>query len=264
MRVAYVVLGASLIPTAVVYFRVRANVETRERARFERVVREERAAIEQRIPAYLDEMMGLGGLFAANTSVSSDQWQKYVASIEIPRLYPGIRALGYLERVNADERPAFLKRLRVSSGAENRIQPAGDRPVCFPVVYLNRFDPGSLEEVGRDHFANPERQPIMEMARDTGQPMATGRVALGRAVTMKAKTALSFICPFIGSARPPRPSMTVGPRCKDSFSRTLSRPGSWAAFLVSTMMPLSRARYLMAQNRPANICCTMTTPSAGR
>src|SRR5580698_5668398 len=41
MRVAYVVLGASLVPAAVVYFRVRANVETRERARFERVVREE-------------------------------------------------------------------------------------------------------------------------------------------------------------------------------------------------------------------------------
>ncbi len=179
MRVAYVVLGASLIPAAAVYFRVRANVEARERARFERMVREEHAAIEQRLPTYIDKMMGLSGLFAADTSVSSDQWQKYVASIEIPRLYPGIRAVGYLERVNADERAAFLKRSRASSVAEIRIQPSGDRPVCFPVTYLNLFGRNSLEEVGRDHFTNLERQPIMEMARDTGQPMATGSVALG-------------------------------------------------------------------------------------
>src|SRR5581483_847562 len=131
MLAAYVVLGLSLIPAAVVYFRVRANVETRERARFEREVREERAAIEQKIPAYVEEMRVLGGLFSANAPVSPHQWQKNVAGSEIQRLYPGIRALGYLERVNANERQAFLKRLRVLPGAENDVQLAGDRPVWF-------------------------------------------------------------------------------------------------------------------------------------
>ena len=70
MQVAYLVLFLSLIPTAVVYYRVKATVETRDHARFERVVGEAHAAIEQRIPHYIDQMMGVRGLFAANPSVN--------------------------------------------------------------------------------------------------------------------------------------------------------------------------------------------------
>lgn len=179
MLVAYVVLGLSLIPAAVVYYRVRANVETRERGRFERVAQDKRAAVEQRIPACVGEMMGLRGLFAADTSVSSDQWQRYVDSTRIQMLYPGIRTLGYLEKVEANQLQMFLKHARALSGAKSGIEPAGDRPVYFPVAYLNRFDPNSLEGAGQDHFAIPGRQAVMEMARDTGQPMSTGKVILG-------------------------------------------------------------------------------------
>jgi PAS domain S-box-containing protein len=179
MLVAYVVLGVSLIPAGAVYFRVRASVEARERGRFERVVQEERAAIQKRIPNYIEEMMGVRGLFAAERSVSSDQWQKYVDSTANQTLFPGICTMGYLERVGADQQQAFLERLRVLSGTESAIQPAGDRPVYFPVVYLNRFETNLNEKVGRDHFASPERQPIMDMARDTGRSMSTGRVNFG-------------------------------------------------------------------------------------
>ncbi len=107
MRVAYVVLALSLIPTAVVYYRVRANVESRDRTRFDRLVREQRAAIEQRIPHYVDEMMGVRGLFMANPVVTPSQWQEYLSSIEIPSLYPGIGTLGYIERVEASGKECF-------------------------------------------------------------------------------------------------------------------------------------------------------------
>src|SRR5882724_648947 len=99
MRVAYLVLGLSLVATAIVHNRVLVNVEAREQGRFERAVREEKATIQQQVPHYVNEMMGVRGLFAANASVSADQWQKYVGSVEIPRLYPGISTLGYLEQV---------------------------------------------------------------------------------------------------------------------------------------------------------------------
>jgi len=99
MWLAYLVLALSLVPTAVVYFRVQINVEARDQTRFDRVVREEYAAIEQRLPHYLDEMMGVRGLFAANQTVNADQWRKYLDSLEMHNAYPGIRTLGYLERV---------------------------------------------------------------------------------------------------------------------------------------------------------------------
>ncbi|MDB6022321.1 MAG: multi-sensor hybrid histidine kinase [Pedosphaera sp.] len=178
LRLAYVVLALSLIPTAVVYYRVKANVEARDRARFERLVEEGRAAIEQRVPHYVDEMFGIRGLFAANSSVSSEQWNQYVASIEAQRLYPGICTLGYLERANAEDKGAFTKRSRPRGESARRVDPAGDRPVSFPVVYVNHFVTGLKGAPGPDHFADPERRPILEGARDTGQAMATGKVTL--------------------------------------------------------------------------------------
>ena len=42
MRVAYVVLALSLFATGLVYFRVRSTVATRDRARFDRILGEER------------------------------------------------------------------------------------------------------------------------------------------------------------------------------------------------------------------------------
>jgi PAS domain S-box-containing protein len=183
MQVAYLVLALSLIPTAVVYFRVRDNVESRERTRFERMVREQRAAIEQRIPHYVDQMMGVRGLFMANSLVTPEQWQQYLASIDIHSLYPGIGTLGYIERVDASDKDAFLKRNDLPGQPPIHILPDTVRPVYFPVVYLNHFDPELHAGVGHDHFTDPKRAPSMELARDTGQAKATAKVFLNREKT---------------------------------------------------------------------------------
>src|SRR4051812_32352558 len=111
MRIAYLVLGLSLVPTGFIYSRVRANVEARNQARFDRIIKEQQAAIEQRIPRYVDEMLAVRGLFAASSSVTADEWQKYVSNLQIEQHYPGIRAMGYLEHVGRDHLTGFLQRM---------------------------------------------------------------------------------------------------------------------------------------------------------
>src|SRR5258708_7102202 len=134
MRMAYVVLILSLIPTALVYYRVRVNVEARDQVRFEQMTHERLVAIEKRIPRIVDELLGMRGLFAVNASVSPDQWQRYVASLDLGR-FSGIQALGYLEQVRAGQQEDFLARLRAREGPDGQIQPPGQRPVYYPVLY---------------------------------------------------------------------------------------------------------------------------------
>ena len=203
MRVAYAVLILSLVPAAIVYYRVRVSVETRARVRFDRIIHDKTRAIEQRIPRYLDEMFAVRALFAAVPSVSADQWQKYVADAKIKQSCPGIRALGYLERVNAGEKNFFLTRLRARAGADTRIVPEGDRPVYFPVVYVNQFDSDPHGAVtGDDHFAVPDRRAAMESARDAGQPMATGKVPSTTATSPGQNAALFFYLPVYRAGVP--------------------------------------------------------------
>ena len=176
MRVAYMVLALSLVPAAVVYYRVRANVMTREQTHFDRLAKQKEAAIAQRIPRYLDEMLGLRGLFAADGSVSSDQWQRYIASLDIQAVHPGLRSFGYLKRVNTGEEDSFSKLVGV--GRPVIIRPEGVRSIYFPVLHLSQTETNSSPELGLDHYANPALRDFMDLARDTGLPRTTGRLDL--------------------------------------------------------------------------------------
>jgi len=178
MRVAYVVLVLSLIPTAVVYYRVRATVASRGRARFERLVEVEREAVSDRISHYVDEMMGVRGLFAASPEITPKQWSEYLNSLEIQTFYPGIRTLGYLERVSGEEKGAFLAHSATHADVPDHISPEGQRPIYFPEVFLKHFDSRPAGQLGRDHFAYPDREQVLEQARDSGLPEVTGRVPL--------------------------------------------------------------------------------------
>ncbi len=179
MRVAYVVLALSLATTALVYSRVRSNVATREHARFDRAVQNEKLVIEREIPRYVDEITSVHGLFAASWTVSSAKWQKFLNSIEIPSSFPGIRTLGYAELVKPSDLDSFLRKAsnRASGDPDIKLVPPGQRDIYFPSVFINHFDPAVQGGAGYDYFADPERRKVMELARDSGKPAMTGRTA---------------------------------------------------------------------------------------
>jgi PAS domain S-box-containing protein len=179
MRLAYVVLALSLVTTALVYSRVKSNVAMREHVRFNRAVQNEKLSIEQRVPRYVDEMLSVRGLFLADGTVTSEQWQQFLSGIDVERSYPGIRSLGYMERVVETDRDKFLRKINARVGVTDfHIQPEGDRKNYFPVVYVSHFETDADSGLGQDHFANRERQRIMEQAWNAGQPMATGKIRL--------------------------------------------------------------------------------------
>ena len=61
-------------------------------------------AIDQRMDAYVNAMLDSRGLFYASSSVGQDEWRDYVASSNLTFRYPGIQALGYIERVRPEQR----------------------------------------------------------------------------------------------------------------------------------------------------------------
>ncbi|MDB6111155.1 MAG: multi-sensor hybrid histidine kinase [Pedosphaera sp.] len=178
MRIAYLVLALSLVPTGFIYYRVKTNVEGRNQARFDRIVQEQQAVIEQRMPRYVDEMLAVRGLFAASSSVTADEWQKYVSHLQIEQHYPGIRGIGYLEQVGRDRLTGFLQRMRAREGQGFRVLPEGDRPLYYSTVYASRFDSSLQTGLGQDDFASPDRREALANARDSGQPTATGKIAM--------------------------------------------------------------------------------------
>src|SRR5579859_2881445 len=193
MRVAYVVLALSLIPAAVVYFRVRASVAARERNQFERLAEQKEKEITQRLPSYVDELLGFRGLFAAKRTVSAEDWQRYVESLEIQPSVSGIRAFGYLKRVNPGDQDAFAK--LATDGHDLTIHPTNDHVVYFPVLYFNPTEASAPAQFGLDHYANAELQTVLEEAEDSGSAMVSAKLesAYGFEVEKSRPTFLVYL-----------------------------------------------------------------------
>ena len=209
MRPAYFVLALSLVSSLFVYDRLGSNVESRERSRFERQVREERAAIEQLVPRYEDALMAVRGLFATSSNTTPAQWDLYLANMEIQARHPGMRNLTYSEVVRPEQRAAFLRHIRQNIAPDYEIIPAGDRSLYVPSVYTTFFSSNVPVVTGRDLLTLPGRRSVMEAARDSGCAIASGRVQV---MGMPGNPAPDGFVVYMPIYRPNAPVKTVEER----------------------------------------------------
>ena len=179
---AYVVLLGTLLLTLLAWYYVDQNVENRERARFEETVTVTKEAVDQRMSAYVDAMLDGRGLFyASSSSVERDEWRDYVAGSDVSSRYPGIQALGYVERVRPEEREDHVDRVREEGLDSYELRPSGERYEYFPVVYLEPSEASDSGMLGYDVYSHRVNRAAMEQARDTGLPRASGKVYLTEA-----------------------------------------------------------------------------------
>lgn len=130
------------------------------------------------LESYHAVLRGAAGLYAASNHLSPEGWRAYALQLDLPRNYPGLRALAYAPRVRADELAAFLSQRRAEGNGRFEIRPAGERTEYFPVAYIEPLTVENLAVLGVDHLGDPVRRAALMHARDE-----TG-VALSSVITM--------------------------------------------------------------------------------
>jgi len=176
MGAPYLVLAISVIPTILTYQRVREAVESRDRERFHAEIKTMGDDIRERLRHYEAQLRALRALFATGTP-DAVAWRNYVVAIDLPRYLPGIRSLGYVEKVLSADKAAHLARQRMFIPGY-RITPEGERDDYFPTVYLNLFEALLLPEFGVDAQADPTLRTAMEKGRDSGYASLSGKVGV--------------------------------------------------------------------------------------
>ncbi|MBE0619736.1 MAG: EAL domain-containing protein [Burkholderiales bacterium] len=151
--------------------------------KFDSAVTDARAAIESRVLAHSDVLLGVRGLFIASDFVSRRDFRDYIDSLGLQRHYPGIEAVNYAHRVLAAEKSAFEAAVRNDTSIDPRgypdfaVKPAGDRPEYVAVQYVEPFA-GRESALGFDLGGDAARLATLDRARDSGRITATGRIAL--------------------------------------------------------------------------------------
>ncbi|MBI2288930.1 MAG: CHASE domain-containing protein, partial [Betaproteobacteria bacterium] len=161
------------------------QLERDAKAKFDIAVAEAEHSIERRIQAYADVLHGLRGLFSASESVSREAFRRYVSSLDLERRYPGIQLVAFNRRVPLERKRDYEAAVRRDTSVDPNgypdfaIKPPGDRPEYFVAEYLEPMA-GNEDALGLDAGGDAVRLASVERARDSGQLVASGRVALVR------------------------------------------------------------------------------------
>jgi PAS domain S-box-containing protein len=183
LSVAVPLVGAFAL--AVVVF-VYTSGQERERLQltFERQAENLAQTIESHLDHYLEVLRSVARFYATAQEVTRDEFHTFVRGI-LAR-YAGIQALSWDRRVPDGLREAYEEAVRqegypdfqiTEQNVQGQLERAARRPEYVAVSYIEPYA-GNEKALGYDAASDPGRREVLQRARDTGQPIATGQLKL--------------------------------------------------------------------------------------
>jgi len=175
---AYAILAVSMLATSLVYWRERQEVLRHQQVHFDQLVEATSRSMELYFTYYLNILTGVRGLFDVRDWVVPDEFRQYLASINLRSDHPGMLDVGYARCVSAAEQEAHIRKVRNMGFSGYNPPFAPGRTNYCPVVYLEDFHNPEVRSSGWDALSDGQRRAAMDVARDTGDPTASGKVPL--------------------------------------------------------------------------------------
>ncbi|HEY0832485.1 MAG TPA: EAL domain-containing protein [Azospirillum sp.] len=175
---AWSTLLVALAATLALWWFAAAEVRRDAGQRFENRVNEVHAAIEQRMLAYAQVMRSAAAMLQAAPSVSREDWDSFIRSLELERHYPGIPAVAFARYVQDAEVDALVREVRADGVAEFAVRPPGRRDTYVVNTFTAPFDALNRTALGFDMLSEPVRRTAIEKALESGQPAITSKLTL--------------------------------------------------------------------------------------
>lgn len=204
IRIAWLVLVASLMLTVWAWRATEEDVRDDARAQFDARADELVWRIEQRLIAYQHVLRGGVALFNALGEVERQHWFEYVSQLELDKFYPGMQAMGFTIYLRPEQVPLLERRVREEGFEDFRVWPADPpRQAYTSILYLEPFDWRNQRAFGYDMMSEPVRRRAMEEARDEGRAAMTGKVRLVQETEHDAQAGFLVYLPVYTGGAPP-------------------------------------------------------------
>ncbi len=181
LQLALIALVGGLTLTFFGWRREAQAVDEALQVYFEDRVDDAESRITARMLAYEEVLFGTRGLIVSAPAVDRAGFRRYVASLRLERIYPGIQGVGYAVVVPVAEFHDHEAAIRGEGFPEYAVWPAGGRDQYTSIVFLEPFTGMNLRAFGYDMSSEPVRREAMERARDQDVPALSGRVTLVQA-----------------------------------------------------------------------------------
>ncbi|MCC6483802.1 MAG: SpoIIE family protein phosphatase [Armatimonadetes bacterium] len=231
--VPYVVLLISCLVTGAVAVHESVTTRTRARIRFNNAVEDARSLITNTVDTHIALLRGTDGFLATKTHVNRAAFDKFVGALELPEHYKAIQGIGFSKLVHSADIPALEMQMKREGVSWFHVWPKEASPERQAIIYFSPLTANSHAALGYDMASEATRQSAMNRARDTGMPVASGRVVLVLTIQGKRQVGFLVFVPFYN--KPAETLKTVQERRKalvgfvysvfrshDFFSQTLA------------------------------------------
>jgi signal transduction histidine kinase len=166
------------------------TARTRDELRFASEVQDIRASLAARIETYVALLRAASALFAASDVVSSAEFSQFAAHLELRDRFNGVQGIGFSRRFRTLNLAEIDREIRAAAGGRHPLYPRDTpRDEYHAIVFLEPHDVGNIRALGYDMFSEPTRRLAMSEARDSGLPVASGRVTLVQEIDPDAQQA---------------------------------------------------------------------------
>lgn len=173
-----------------------------EQTQFDFQVRAVLTRIDQRMQTYQQILLSVRGLFEASKDVDRQKFRRFVDSLRLTEMYPGIQGLGFSRLIAPDELERHIDAVRREGFAGYTVQPAGPRDVYSSIIFLEPFSGRNLRAFGYDMHSEPVRRAAMVRARDSGEAALSGKVRLMQEAGREEQAGLLMYVPVYRNDAP--------------------------------------------------------------
>jgi diguanylate cyclase (GGDEF)-like protein/PAS domain S-box-containing protein len=177
------VLSAGIVITCLLVLSIQRHEDAEKLGRFNRITALITTQTETRLRAHLATLLSTKGLFAVSEHLDRRQWRDFLEPQELQRNHPGFKAIQFVRYVPDAKLPFFVETVRRDNSIQPRgypefdVKPRSSRPDHYVIEYTEPME-GNEAAFGLDVDSKPQQLEALQLARDSGKPVATARLKL--------------------------------------------------------------------------------------
>jgi two-component sensor histidine kinase/CHASE1-domain containing sensor protein len=175
------------IGTAVSVMAIERADEQKRQVELDRNLTEIASALQRRVTENIALLRAGSALFAMQQDVTPEQISEFSSDLQASGNLYGSMGLGWAPLLRVSETPQFELARREAGDSDFTIWPdpfavstngGNQREYSVPAVYLEPLTRSNQRAIGYDMYSDPVRRRAIDLAMDTGRPVASGKVQL--------------------------------------------------------------------------------------
>ncbi|WP_164868404.1 PAS domain S-box protein [Hydrogenophaga sp. NH-16] len=167
-----------MLITAALTFWLHDYLHERLHARFNFELERVSDDIHRRFQTPVYGLMGARGVYAASGSLDRRSFQRYVQSRNLAAEFPGVRGMGFIERLQRPELDSFVLRERADGAPDFEVSSLGGGAADLYVIKYIEPLARNRSALGLDIGSEAVRREGAERAARSGEPALTGVITL--------------------------------------------------------------------------------------